>query len=141
MYRMPKRPMNAGPYYVPQPPPTIPHPHYATNQVVGYGAQSPYMFASTSFIPQEETPQLPAFKTPYEQFAKPPQPKEWSSQQWVPQNGQQNAQQTKGIMTYFMDKNGQLDLDKMLSTMGQVANTANQISPLVKGISTFMKGI
>ncbi|KGX86574.1 hypothetical protein N784_04155 [Pontibacillus litoralis JSM 072002] len=59
----------------------------------------------------------------------------------MPQNGQQNAQQTKGIMTYFMDKNGQLDLDKMLSTMGQVANTANQISPLVKGISTFMKGI
>ncbi|MFC0523716.1 YppG family protein [Pontibacillus salicampi] len=92
--------------------------------------------------PVEEAYHPPAFQTPYEQFQKPPQPTQWnpyvSAQQNMPPLQQQ---QQKGIMQYFMDKNGQLDLDKMLNTMGQVANTANQFSPLVKGIGSFMKGI
>ncbi|MCD5325838.1 MULTISPECIES: YppG family protein [Pontibacillus] len=84
----------------------------------------------------------PGYQNPYEQFAKPPQPNQWdpyySLQQQSPMNGQQ--QKPPGMMQYFQDKNGQLDLDKMLSTMGQVANTANQFSPLMKGLGTFIKG-
>ncbi|KGP90095.1 hypothetical protein N780_06795 [Pontibacillus chungwhensis BH030062] len=84
----------------------------------------------------------PGYQSPYEQFAKPPQPNQWdpyySLQQQSPLYGQQ--QKPPGMMQYFQDKNGQLDLDKMLSTMGQMANTANQFSPLMKGIGSFIKG-
>lgn len=80
----------------------------------------------------------PIFQSPYEQFAKPPQPNQWnpyySLEQQFPQYGQ--MQGPKGFMHYFQDKNGQLDLDKMLSTMGQMANTANQFSPLVKSLGS-----
>lgn len=88
----------------------------------------------------EERP--PVKQGPYVQFAKPPQPNQWnpyySLEQQFPQYGQMNGQ--KGLMQYFQDKNGQLDLDKMLSTMGQVANTANQFSPLVKSLSSVLTG-
>lgn len=84
----------------------------------------------------------PIFPSPYEQFSKPPQPNQWnpyySLEQQYPQYGQ--MQGPNGLMQYFQDKNGQVDIDKMLSTMGQVANTANQFSPLVKSLgSLFMK--
>ncbi len=91
---------------------------------------------------EQQSMKPPIFQSPYEQFAKPPQPNQWnpyySLEQQFPQYGQ--MQGPKGFMYYFQDKNGQLDLDKMLSTMGQMANTANQFSPLVKSLgSLFMK--
>lgn len=46
----------------------------------------------------------------------------------------------KGVMGYFQNEQGQFDLDKVLNTAGQVANTYQQISPLVKGIGSFLKG-
>lgn len=90
------------------------------------------------------TPNTPP-KSPYEQFAKPPLPMNWyqqqSVQQQMPNQKQAAPQGPKNVMTYFQDENGQLDLDKMLSTVGQMVNTVNQVSPLVKGIGSFMKGI
>ncbi|MGP4062732.1 YppG family protein [Halobacillus sp. H74] len=47
----------------------------------------------------------------------------------------------KGVMNYFQDEEGQMDFDKMMSTTGQVMKTFKQVSPLVKGIGTFVKGI
>lgn len=109
-------------------------------------------------------------KSPFDQFAKPAQPQYWvpngvgpnqfngvpkgpsgfpgnpSMQGFNPFPGQQGQpgqpvpQGSKGIMTYFQDKDGQLDLDKMFSTFGQMANTVQQVSPVVKGIGSFMKG-
>jgi len=46
----------------------------------------------------------------------------------------------KGFMGYFQDDEGQLDFDKVLNTAGQVGNTYQQFSPLVKGIGSFFKG-
>ncbi|MYL36128.1 hypothetical protein GLW05_21455 [Pontibacillus yanchengensis] len=143
---------NAQPYHGKRPMPG-PGPMPFTQQ---YPQDQPFMPMSMGEYPQqqpfqpypnqpaqEEQPRPPVFQTPYEQFAKPPQPNQWnpyySLQQQYPQQNQQAT--PKGIMNYFQDKNGQLDLDKMLSTMGQVANTANQFSPLVKGLGSFMKGL
>lgn len=47
---------------------------------------------------------------------------------------------SKGVMGYFQDENGQFDFDKALSTAGQVGNTYQQFSPLIKGIGSFFKG-
>lgn len=47
----------------------------------------------------------------------------------------------KSVMNYFQDEQGQFDFDKMMSTTGQMMKTFQQVSPLVKGIGTFVKGI
>ncbi|RWZ52264.1 hypothetical protein EQV77_15155 [Halobacillus fulvus] len=47
----------------------------------------------------------------------------------------------KGWMNYFQNEEGQLDFDKMMSTTGQVVKTVQQVSPIVKGIGSFVKGI
>lgn len=65
-------------------------------------------------------------------------PTEWNQQQ---SNGNQLTQQQKGFISYFQDKDGQMDLDKMLNTASQVANTYQQFTPIVKGINSFFKGV
>ncbi|MCZ0702694.1 hypothetical protein J2T56_001029 [Natronobacillus azotifigens] len=71
----------------------------------------------------------------------------WNPQQ---QGGGPSAQQqfggnqpkpSKGFISYFQDKDGQMDLDKMLNTASQVANTYHQFTPIFKGISSFVKGV
>ncbi|MFG6121481.1 MULTISPECIES: YppG family protein [Thalassobacillus] len=47
----------------------------------------------------------------------------------------------KNMAGYFQDQNGQLDMDKMMKTVGQLAQTANQLSPIMKGIGGFIKGM
>ncbi|CDQ21513.1 YppG-like protein [Halobacillus karajensis] len=48
---------------------------------------------------------------------------------------------SKGVMNYFQNEDGQLDIDKMMSTTGQVVKTVKEVSPIVKGIGSFVKGI
>ncbi|WP_394220084.1 YppG family protein [Halobacillus trueperi] len=48
---------------------------------------------------------------------------------------------SKGVMSYFQKEDGQIDFDKMMSTTGQVVKTVKDVSPIVKGIGTFVKGI
>lgn len=42
------------------------------------------------------------------------------------------------LISYFHDNEGKLDLNKMLSTVGQVSNTVKQVSPLFKQFSAFL---
>lgn len=129
----------------PQPqPPFGPRPMQAPmpnqNQFSGFqGAPNPMNMMQPQPADQQEM-KPPLFQSPYEQFMKPPQPNQWnpyySLEQQFPQYGQMQGPKN-GMIQYFQDKNGQLDIDKMLSTMGQVANTANQFSPLVKSLSSF----
>ncbi|CQR48277.1 hypothetical protein BN1058_02642 [Paraliobacillus sp. PM-2] len=89
--------------------------------------------------PNNLTSQQAPFPTPYQYFSKPPHPMEW-----YPEQSQTSfstyGQQAKGFMQYFQDKDGQMDLDKMLNTVGQVANTYQQITPMIKGLGSFIKG-
>ncbi|MFC7322052.1 YppG family protein [Halobacillus campisalis] len=55
--------------------------------------------------------------------------------------GGENGFQKKNVLAYFKDEQGQIDIDKMMSTTGQVVQTIQQVSPMVKGISTFVKGL
>ncbi|UOR10330.1 YppG family protein [Halobacillus amylolyticus] len=51
------------------------------------------------------------------------------------------AGQKSSVVSYFQDEQGQLDFDKMMSTTGQVVQTIQQVSPIVKGIGSFVKGM
>lgn len=75
---------------------------------------------------------------PFDYFAKPAQPTNWPV---VPGSVNNASSQSKsnGFLTYFQDKDGQMDLNKMLSTAGQFANTFQQITPLMKQVGSLMK--
>ncbi|MEC5424688.1 YppG family protein [Virgibacillus sp. C22-A2] len=50
-----------------------------------------------------------------------------------------NPNPSNGLMSYFQSQDGQVDFDKMLSTVGQLANTYHQVSPIVKQFGALMK--
>ncbi|MDY0395365.1 YppG family protein [Virgibacillus halophilus] len=73
----------------------------------------------------------PSDMTPFQQFDFPQQ-----SPPWPTQMNPQQPMKHGGVMGYFHDDNGQLDVDKMLSTVGHMANTFQQLTPVVKGLGS-----
>lgn len=83
-------------------------------------------------------------QSPFQQFAKPKQPADWFNEMFQNQANQQqananpnmnpngNPNPNPGIISQFQDENGQISLDKMLNTVGQMANTYHQVQPIVK---------
>jgi hypothetical protein len=90
---------------------------------------------------QQQAPPLqqPA-TTPYDYFKKPPLAPYWHAyaQPTNVYQPKQQAQLTKGLASYFQDKNGQMDINKMMSTVGQMATTVQQVSPIVKSLGSFL---
>ncbi|WP_430788666.1 YppG family protein [Virgibacillus flavescens] len=86
---------------------------------------------------------IPPFNpTPYQMYAKPKQPAYWNSfSQPNQMNYPAKPPGQSGLLNYFQNKNGEVDFDKMMSTVGQVANTFQQISPMVKQFGSIMKSI
>lgn len=91
---------------------------------------------------QWHEPTIPPNKpTPYQFYAKPKQP--FNSHPFSqPNQGYYNSPNQpppNSLLNYFQDKDGQMDFDKMLATVGQVANTFQQVSPMVKQFGSIMK--
>ncbi|WP_339229866.1 YppG family protein [Oceanobacillus sp. FSL K6-2867] len=107
-------------------------------------------------------------QTPYDLFAKPELPSQWSNQDHAnmdfaesasnpnlnpngnpgdpepnfnPNMNANQGQQAAGPMSYFQNGNGQLDFDKIISTVGQIASTYHQVSPIVQQFSSLIKNI
>lgn len=62
---------------------------------------------------------------------------------WQPHyQGMQTNQKsaTKNVIGYFQNDEGKFDFDKVMNTAGQISNTYQQVSPLVKGIGSFFTG-
>ncbi|HLR74313.1 MAG TPA: YppG family protein [Virgibacillus sp.] len=79
--------------------------------------------------------------TPFDQFAKPAQPMNWPMQtqsQANPQMPPSYQQQPPGVLSQFQDSSGQIDINKMISTVGQLANTVQQVSPMIKQLGSFI---
>ncbi|WP_158591799.1 YppG family protein [Oceanobacillus halophilus] len=96
--------------------------------------------------PQEMNyPQAPiggqsANMTPYDYFQKPEQPMNWPNNVPFEQNQfSQQPQTPPNVMSHFQKENGQLDLDKVLGTVGQLASTYHQVAPIVQQFGSFMK--
>lgn len=43
------------------------------------------------------------------------------------------------IMQQFLNDNGQIDVEKMLKTIGQLADTVQQVSPVIKQVNDIIK--
>lgn len=72
--------------------------------------------------------------TPYELYAKPAQPMDWFQSGKQAQNSTDNPNPGS-----FTDNNGQIEFDKLLSSINQVAGTYHQVSPIVKQLSSLVK--
>lgn len=104
-------------------------------------------------------------QSPFEYYSKPSQPENWpyvmpqqsndypyeqqdpyyfQQQQLDPyyfqqQQQQQQQNQGPGILAQFQTQEGQMDVQKMLSTVGQLANTVQQVSPVIKEIGAMIR--
>ncbi|RDW15078.1 YppG family protein [Oceanobacillus chungangensis] len=80
-------------------------------------------------------------QTPYDYFQKPQQPLNWANQAATNPNFMQspNGGPTSNIKSFFQDGNGQVDFDKMLSTVGQLASTYHQVSPIIQQFGSIIK--
>src|SRR5699024_11432066 len=59
-------------------------------------------------------------------------------QYYPPPNKPNHTQQVNNLKAYFQDSNGQVDFDKMFSTVGQLANTVQQVSPVIKQVGSLI---
>lgn len=75
--------------------------------------------------------------TPFDVFAKPKQPMNWQPYPYYDKSFSQSSN-SHNLLYYFQDTNGEMDLDKIFSTAGQVADTIKQVSPMVKQVGDFM---
>jgi hypothetical protein len=80
-------------------------------------------------------------QTPYDYFQKPQQPLNWANQAATNPNFAQspNGGPASNFKSYFQDEKGQVNLDKMLSTVGQIANTYHQVSPIIQQFGSIIK--
>ncbi|HLR14399.1 MAG TPA: YppG family protein [Bacillota bacterium] len=100
----------------------------------------------STIFDQETAPPNPYSPTgqpvisPYEMYAKPPQPEGWSGQL---NDGyfQMPEKKSNSIMAHFYDENGQMDLQKMLSTVNQLANTFQQVTPVIQQLGSLVRFI
>lgn len=84
--------------------------------------------------------------TPFEYFTKPEQPNHWpmaigqDNPNFYPsQYPINNQDQSPGFLTQFQDENGQMNFDKVLSTVSQLANTFQQVTPVIQQVSAMIK--
>lgn len=85
-------------------------------------------FMNQSNLPIEHFPEsnMP-FHQPYGNFI-PPQPFGPPSRPPL----------TASMLQQFQDADGHIDFNKMLSTVGQLANTVQQVTPVIKQLGSFM---
>ncbi|MFC2947794.1 YppG family protein [Virgibacillus sediminis] len=111
------------------------------SQTIHSSPYLPYIQHTTQYTPQfYHTQAYP--ETPYEAFAKPKQPEHWppvgSVEHPSPFSG---AKPANHLSAHFQNNEGQVDLDKMIATVSQLANTYHQVSPIIKEFGTLLKNI
>ncbi|GAB3045396.1 YppG family protein [Virgibacillus ainsalahensis] len=104
------------------------------HQTAPYDKYAPH-YSNSSFEPGFH-------QTPYEHFAKPKQPEFWPQYMQSYPSYYQSSPVKPGnnnLFAYFQNNEGQVDVDKMISTVGQLANTYHQVSPIVKQFGSLIK--
>ncbi|WP_373895134.1 hypothetical protein ACUL41_15170 [Virgibacillus natechei] len=120
-----------------------PYFHHPEHQDYAYEYDSTH-FSRPFYHPYHASSGQALHQTPYEQFAKPKQPPFWPN--YIPTNSTPHqANPTMNAATNPMEQpqdqpqKEQVDFDKMLSTVGQLANTYHQVSPIVKEFGSIIK--
>lgn len=86
---------------------------------------------------QTQMNQMPT--SPYQMYAKPPQPEGWAGQMNEEYFQEESSKKPNAIMQHFYDENGQMDIQKMLSTVNQLANTVQQVTPVFQQIGSLVR--
>lgn len=60
-------------------------------------------------------------------------------EQYAQTNNRRNPNVEQHIMQQFLNENGQVDIQKMLQTIGQFADTVQQVSPVIKQINDIIR--
>ena len=108
------------------------HPHsFANRKTPPFTRQQPSNTLNYPYTPISHI-------TPYERYAKPPQPLNLMSQSQEAYGNPQEQTQA-GLLRAFTDANGQVDFDKTMTTINQLASTYHQVSPIVRQLSTLIK--
>lgn len=111
------------------------------------GAEHPFHYGPSSYAYPEEGGS-PGYQQPPQTnmgFPQPPPQPPYSQDGGYPNAGgnpvapQTMQEQPNGILSQFQNGNGQIDVDKMLTTVGQLANTYHQVAPIIKQFGSFMK--
>lgn len=113
--------------------------------------QSQYFNPST-YQPNEPSNTMPPYysahhQTPFQHFTKPSQASNWPDTPNYQQNyegfyDQSNpihSQPSPSFLTQFQNEDGQMDINKMLSTVGQIVNTVQQVSPVIQQFGSIVK--
>lgn len=89
--------------------------------------------------------QLPS-GTPFDYYSKPEQPNQWPmgmnqnySNFYQGQYPQNNQGQAPSVLAQFQDENGKVSFDKVISTVNQLANTFQQVTPVIQQVSAMVK--
>ncbi|HLR62951.1 MAG TPA: YppG family protein [Lentibacillus sp.] len=100
-----------------------------------YPYQQPYYNSQANFNTHIANPtgtdNALYYPTAFDMYAKPKQPLNWLTKSYS-EAPSPHQPKPNNPLYYFQDHNGELDLDKILSTAGQVADTVQQISPMIK---------
>ncbi|MCP8618098.1 YppG family protein [Salirhabdus salicampi] len=101
--------------------------------------QQPYQSFSQTMMPQIPQHQGNVqYQSPYEQFMKPPIPME-NYAHHQPHQHHYMPKPNHPLIQHFQGQDGQVDFDKVFNTVGQLVNTAHQVAPIIKGLSTLAK--
>lgn len=115
---------------------------------VYYNHPVPNQSYSSDYYQNEQVHQ----QSPFEYYSKPSQPESWPYPMFQQPNDYQLQQQgpyfqqqiqqsnpSSGFLAQFQTPEGQMDVQKMLSTVGQLANTVQQVSPVIKEIGAMIR--
>lgn len=118
-------------------------PEYYHQREMHYEQQ--YYNADYYPYPHEQINYSDPYQTVYEQYAKPVQPNAYFEQAYETNNEQEQVQEQVGVpnnsnfIGYFKDENGQMDFDKIFSTVGQFTNTVKQVTPMFQQVGSLIK--
>lgn len=97
-----------------------------------------YPYPAANNLPPLEQAYMP-YPLPAEHYQDPVRPYNWQQMYMDSHNHQPEGQGVHPILQQFQNENGQIDINKMLSTVGQLANTVQQVSPVFKQVGDLIK--
>lgn len=109
-----------------------------------YDPDMPYNYSihTTPSPPQPMSSPYEYYETPFEYYAKPEQPPNWYPPEQPynhPNYPEQPMNQTSTFTQPNQSETTQFDFNTMLSTVGLLADTAQQVSPFIKQIGAMVK--
>lgn len=95
------------------------------------------------YQPTYPQPRPNQYQSPFGYYSKPIQPEHWPQVMgnYSPYYEQGESNVPSGFITQFQDGQGQVDFQKVLSTVNQLASTVQQVSPVIQQVNSVIKSL